>query len=284
MTLRLCSFAAVLAIGLASGANLLVSTDWLAGHLRDQSLVILHVGSQKDFDEGHIPGARLISVADISITGAAGLRVEMPPVGALEEAFGKLGIGPGSQVVVYAGTASIPSATRVWFTLDSLGWGDRASLLDGGLALWRSQGRPVSTDSPHFPPARFTATASPGRIVTAAWVREHLQDRSVQILDARTPEFYSGASAGSMPRAGHIPGARNVPFNSLFDEEGKLKSAAALRELFVTGAKPGTTVSYCHIGMQASVVYFVARYLGLPARLYDGSFQEWSSQAALPVE
>ena len=285
MTPRLCSLAAVLALGIASSATMLVSTEWLADHLRDEGLVILHVGSQKDYGEGHIPGARLISVADISVTGNSGLRVEMPPVAALEEAFGKLGIGPRSLVLVYAGTASVPSATRVWFTLDSLGWGDRAALLDGGLALWRSQGRPVSTEAPRIQPASFTAQQAPDRIVDAGWLREHLQDRTFQILDARTPEFYSGASAGSMPRAGHIPGARNVPFNSLFDDQGKLKPASALRELFVTGpTAPGATVSYCHIGMQASVVYFVARYLGLPARLYDGSFQDWSSQSALPVE
>jgi thiosulfate/3-mercaptopyruvate sulfurtransferase len=284
MTLRLLSIASLCALGLANAADLLVSTEWLANHLRDESLVILHVGSQKDYDEGHIPGARLVSVGDISVTGENGLRVQLPPVAALEETFGKLGIGDGAHVIIYAGIPAPQAATRVWFTLDALGWGDRASLLDGGFPLWRSQNRAVSTEAPAVTPRKFTAKSATDRVVTAAWVRDHLKDSTVQILDARTPEFYSGANAGNMPRAGHIPGARNVPFIELFQDDGTFKPEASLRQMFKSGGQPSATVSYCHIGMQASVVYFVARYLGLPARLYDGSFQEWSSQPALPLE
>ena len=265
---------------------MLVSTEWLAGHLRDESLVVLHAGSQKDYEAGHIPGARLVTLAGISVTGENGLRLEMPPVNALEEAVGRLGVTAGSRVIVYAGTDSVQSATRVWFTLDYLGLGNRASLLDGGLALWQAERRPVSTEALPVEPRRFTAHPAPDRIVDAAWVQAHLADPQVQLLDARLPEFYSGANAGGMSRAGHIPGARSVPYTSLLDEHGRLKPAPALRATLGAGGTvaPALTVTYCHIGQQATVLYFVARYLGLDVRLYDGSFQDWSMRRDLPVE
>jgi thiosulfate/3-mercaptopyruvate sulfurtransferase len=265
---------------------MLVTTDWLASHLKDESLVILHVGSRKDYDAGHIPGARLVTLADVSITDARGLSLEMPPVNVLEEALGRLGVTDASRVVVYPGTSSVQAATRVWFTLDYVGLGQRASLLDGGLAAWRAEGRPLGTAAPPVEPGAFAAHPAAELIVTAEWVRAHLDDPKVQLLDARAPEFYSGANAGSMPRAGHIPGARNVPFTSVLDGQGKLKPAPVLREIMDLpgGQEPALTVSYCHIGQQATVLYFVARYLGLPVRLYDGSFQEWSGRRELPVE
>ena len=265
----------------ADRAGMLVSAEWLAARLGDPSVVILHVGWKQDYEAGHIPGARLVALSDISITGERGLRLELPPVAALEEAFGKVGVADGSRIVVYPGTESVQSATRVWFTLDYLGLGGRASLLDGGLRLWRAEGRPVSTDTPRVASTKFTAHPRPDAVVDAAWVESHRRDTGVAIVDARTAEFYTGASAGNMPRAGHIPGARSVPYNSLFDDRGKLKPAAELRELL----RPGKlTVSYCHIGQQATVPYFAARYLGLEARLYDGSFQDWSARTELPVE
>jgi thiosulfate/3-mercaptopyruvate sulfurtransferase len=269
--------------GAAVREAMLVEPAWLAGRLGDPALVVLHVGSARDYEAGHVPGARLIALNDISTTGERGLRLELPPAAALREAFGRLGVADNSRIVVYAGTDSVQSATRVWFTLDYLGLGDRAALLDGGLRLWRGQGRAVSTATP--PPAapgRLTAAGRPQVVVDADWVRAHLPNDGVAVLDARLPQFYTGAEAGAMPRAGHIPGARNVPYSSAFDEQGKLKPPAALREAM--GEPRSVKVAYCHIGQQATVLYFVARYLGMEARLYDGSFQDWSGRPELPVE
>jgi thiosulfate/3-mercaptopyruvate sulfurtransferase len=265
---------------------MLVSTEWLASRLQDLSVVILHVGSQKDYEAGHIPGARLVTLADISVTDPTGLRLEMPPVASLEEAFGRLGVTDAARVIVYTGADSIQSATRVWFTLDSLGLGDRAALLDGGLALWRAQGRPLTTEAPPAVAEKIAAHRAADRIVSAEWLRAHLEDPKVQVLDARLPEFYNGSNAGGMPRAGHIPGAGSVPYSSVLDEGGRLKSAEALRGLMMprSDRQPALTVTYCHIGQQATVLYFVARYLGLDVRLYDGSFQDWSRRPELPIE
>jgi thiosulfate/3-mercaptopyruvate sulfurtransferase len=268
--------------------EMLVTTEWLAAHLNDPAVAILHVGSPKDYDDGHIPGARLVQLSDISITSASGLRLELPPVAALEEAFGKLGAGGAVRVIVYAGTASVQSATRVWFTLDYLGAGERAALLDGGLAVWRAEGRRVTGEVPGPPPPsarRFAGRVATSRVVTAEWVREHLNDPAVLLIDARLPEFYDGSNAGGMPRAGHIPGARNIPFSSLLEENGKLKPVATLQKMLLPGGPElPQEVSYCHLGQQATVIYFVARYLGMSARLYDGSFQDWSRRPDFPVE
>ncbi|MBL0156480.1 MAG: sulfurtransferase [Bryobacterales bacterium] len=258
----------------------LVATAWLAGQIGSPDLVVLHVGTEKDYAEGHIAGARLVRLMDIGVTDAQGLRLQLPAVDALQKTLGVVGVSDTSRIVVYAGNVSVQSATRVWFTLDYLGLGNRSSLLDGGLAAWRAEGRPVSTETSAPLAASFTAKPRPELVATADWIRSKLADPEFVLIDARTEEFYSGASAGSMPRAGRIPGARNVPFPSVFGADGKMKPKAELARMI--GSKP--VVTYCHIGQQATVVYFVARYLGLEARLYDGSFQEWSGRKELPVQ
>ena len=134
-------------------------------------------------------------------------------------------------------------------------------------------------------PGSFTPHPNRSVVVDSSWIFANLKNDSVTVIDARLPEYYSGANAGSMPRAGHIPGAINIPFTSLVDDTNKLKDSAALREMFKTMAvKPGTRiVAYCHIGQQASLVYFVAKCLGYEASLYDGSFEDWSVRRDLPV-
>lgn len=264
--------------------SLLVEAGWLSGHLQDPGLVILHVGTQRGYDDGHIPGARLVTLADLSVTGEAGLRLELPPASTLEAALRRLGVGEAGRVVVYPGVeATVQSATRVWFTLDYLGLGDRAALLDGGLAAWKAAGGKTSQQAAPEAAGNVTVQAAPQRLVDADWLHTKLKDPKVQVLDARLPEFHSGDNAGGMPRAGHIPGARNVPFSSLLEADGKLKPAATLQEAFQP--REGTvTAVYCHIGQQATLLYFVGRYLGADVRLYDGSFQEWSRRTELPVE
>lgn len=266
--------------------SMLVSADWLAQHLHDQNLVILHTGAQKDYDAGHIPGARLVTLAGISLSDPTGLRLELPSPEALAAAFGNLGVSDSSHVVVYAGTEAVPPATRVWFTLDYLGLGDRASLLDGGLTLWRAQRRPLSTEAP--PPAapgKITPRPAPERVVTSGWLRSRLEDSKVDVVDARPPDFFTGANPGEFSRGGHIPGARNVPQTTVFAPDGTLKAASTLRQMMSPAAKPSAaSVTYCNTGQQATVLYFVGRYLGMDVRLYDGSMQDWSRQPDLPLE
>lgn len=258
---------------------MLIETSELAPRLNDPNLVILHVGSEKDYQQGHIPGARLVRLSDISITEGT-LRLQLPTVHQLQESLGKLGISDQSRIVVYAGTESVQSATRVWFTLDYLGLSDRTSLLNGGLALWRAEDRPISTQAATPGPATFHPRPRPATVVDAAFIRD--SGERIDLIDARTEEFYTGASAGQMPRAGRIPGARNVVYSSLLDDKLRFLPADQLRSLI--GSEAQVRVTYCHIGQQATVPYFAARLLGYDVRLYDGSFQDWSNRKELPVE
>jgi thiosulfate/3-mercaptopyruvate sulfurtransferase len=278
----------------ASGKNegkvrtsMIVSTDWLAKHLNDDTLVLLQVGDKDEYLAGHIPGARFIATADISTPRGAGLALELPPVDQLKTTFEKLGVTDTSHVVVYFGKDWVTPTARVFFTLDYLGLGERTSILDGGLPAWRAEGKSVTNVIKDPKPGHFTPRPGTQIVVDAEWVKSNLSKPGVIILDARAQKFYTGAEAGQMPRGGHIPNARNIPFSSLVeDPTNKFKSAAALRALFNTaGVKQGDSVTtYCHIGQQASLLYFVARYLGYEAHLYDGSFEDWSHHPELPVE
>jgi thiosulfate/3-mercaptopyruvate sulfurtransferase len=266
--------------------SLIVSTEWLAAHLKDDSLVLLHVGDKDEYLAGHIPGAQFIALADISTPRGSGLALELPPLAQLKTAFEKLGVTDKSRIVVYFGKDWISPTTRVFFTLDYLGLGDRAAILDVGLPAWRAEGKSVTSVVSEPKPGRFTPRPKSQLVVDAAWVSANLNQPGVMILDARASKFYTGAEAGSMPRAGHIPSAKNIPFSSVVEDSNKFKSVSALQELFdAAGVKPGDSLTtYCHIGQQASVLYFVARYLGYEAHLYDGSFEDWSHRPELPVE
>ena len=268
-------------------ASLIVSTEWVGKHLNDDSLVLLQVGEKDEYLAAHIPGAQFITVADISTPRGQGLILELPSVGQLKATFEKLGVTDKSRIVVCFGKDWVTPTARVFMTLDYLGLGERTSILDGGLPAWRAEGRPVTAELREPRRGTFTPRPNAKLVVDAAWVSANLNQPGVAIVDARAAKFYTGAEAGQMPRAGHIPSARSIPYSSVVeDSTNKFKSAEALRALFnAAGVKQGDSVAtYCHIGQQASLLYFVARYLGYEAHLYDGSFEDWSHRLELPVE
>ncbi|MCU0227517.1 MAG: rhodanese-like domain-containing protein [Bryobacterales bacterium] len=265
--------------------GMLVSGDWLQGRLGSPDLLILHVGADADYQSGHLPGAVLVKLSDVSVTSDSGLRLELPSPEALATALGALGVSNQRAVVIYHGTDSVQSATRVWFTFDFLGLGSQAALLDGGLAVWKREGRPISTDAALATPATVQVSPRPEAVASLDWMRQNADHKDHLLLDARLPQFFSGAEMGIATRLGHIPGAANVPYLSFLDQQGRWKSADALRLLlFPTGQPRRVVLSYCHIGQQATVPYFAARMLGMEARMFDGSFQAWSREAELPVE
>jgi thiosulfate/3-mercaptopyruvate sulfurtransferase len=267
--------------------SMIVSTDWLSKHLHDDSLVLLQVGDRKEYDAAHIAGAEFIQLSDISTPRGKGLTLELPPVEELKTAFEKLGVTDKSRIVVYFSKDWVTPTARVYLTLDYLGLGDRTSILDGGLPVWQTEGRPVTAEITPPKTGKFTPHPNTKLVVDATWVSSNLNKPGMAILDARNAKFYTGQDAGQMPRAGHIPSARNIPFSTLVEDgTNKFKSPEVLRTLFTgAGVKPGDTIAtYCHIGQQASLLYFVARYLGYDAHLYDGSFQDWSNRSELPVE
>jgi thiosulfate/3-mercaptopyruvate sulfurtransferase len=266
------------------GASMIVTPAWLAAHLDDPNLIVFHVGSSKrDYAKAHIPGARFLWTMSLSTT-TEDLTLELPPAEQADSVLKNLGVSEGVRIVLCFGSGNVTPTTRVFLTLDYLGLAGKVSLLDGGLDAWKSEGRPVTAESAKHSKGTYVPRTHPEVVVNADWVAAHLNDKSVAIVDARGAQFYQG-HGGGMPRAGHIPGAINIQFSSLVDSTNRLKSKEELVKLFdAAGVKPGVTVvPYCHIGQQASLVYFVARYLGYEARLYDGSFEDWSSRDDLPV-
>ena len=267
----------------ATRDRLVVSTDWLAKHLADPDLVILQVGDKAAYDAGHIPGARLMNLADIAAppAGPDPLFLEMPEPEALRAKLGALGISDRSRIVVYP-SRDIQSATRVVFTLDAAGLGARTSLLDGGLGVWKAEGRATSTQAPAVTPGKLTAFKFKPLVVDAAFVKAHASAPGYVVVDARAPEFYTGAKAGGSPtkphKAGHIAGAKSVPFTAVTTPDLKVSPADEIAARFkAAGVKKGdTVVAYCHVGQQASATLFAARTLGLNVLLYDGSFEDWS--------
>jgi thiosulfate/3-mercaptopyruvate sulfurtransferase len=280
------AFAAQSCGGHGGPETLLVSTDWLAAHLRDPKLVVVAVGERADFDRAHIPGAAFLRYQDLS-SRISPLTLELPPMNELADTFSALGAGNDSRIVVYVGGGGrVIQATRVFLTLDAMGLGAQTSLLDGGMAAWQSEGRAVSAEAPAVKRGTIAPCPQSDVIADSAYVAANLRHGGVAIVDARAPEYYTGQSASTGKRAGHIPGAANLPFSTFVDAQGKLLSAARLREMFQgAGIHPGDrVVSYCHIGLQATMVYFTARYLGYDARLYDGSWEDWSAHTELPAE
>lgn len=268
--------------------QLITTTEWLAKHLDDPSLVLLHVGDAQEYAGEHIPGARFISLRDISAPSGPGtLPLEMLPPAELRSRLERLGVSDDSRIVVYYGTDWVSPSTRVILTLDWIGLGDRTSLLDGGMQRWKAEGRPVTSASTSVPkPGRLSARpVRADLIVDHAFVQQSIRAPGVTIVDARAPMFYDGPPHGEH-RAGHVPSAVNLPFNTVFGDDLRLLSADSLTTLFRgAGVKPSDTiVVYCHVGQQATAVIFAARSLGYKARLYDGSFDDWSARKELPVE
>ncbi|MEO7999393.1 MAG: rhodanese-like domain-containing protein [Gemmatimonadaceae bacterium] len=265
--------------------SMLVSTSWLSDHIRDPNIVILQVGGRAQFDSVHIPGARSVSLADITLSASESkLSTELPPPERLKAWAESNGIGNSSRIIVVPYDSTLPASTRVFITLAYMGAMDRTSLLNGGLAAWRAEARQLSSEASAAPKsATFDLKLKPEIIAAMKDVETAIEDKKVSVVDARLPRFYNG-DGGGYPRAGHIPTAVNIPLNTV-STNGFIKEEPALRDLFSTAGigsgKP--VITYCHVGQQASLLWFVATMLGYDARMYDGSFQEWSGTERLPV-
>ena len=261
----------------AASSGLLVSADELAKLLKDPTVVVVAVGNSADeFTAGHIPGARFVLYRDIA-PDIDGLQSELPPVDQLRRVLANAGISDRSKVVIYGSTIG---ATRLFFTLDYFGH-PNVRVLNGGLSSWKARGGQLEVAPPVTAAAStLTPNPRPDRVVSADWIKERLSTRKMTLLDARPDGEFTGADGGmnGMHVKGHLPDARQLVWNSLLDSSGQFLPDAELRKKYeAIGAATGTPlVSYCMVGMRASVTYFVARHLGYDARMYDGSIVDWT--------
>jgi thiosulfate/3-mercaptopyruvate sulfurtransferase len=273
----------------APPANALVSTQWLSQHLHDPELVLLQVGPPSSYSAGHIEGARLVTLAEISAPPAEGaLALEMLPATSLRTALEHLGISDRSRVVVVFDSGWVSPATRVLFTLGYAGLGDRAAFLDGGADAWRNDKRPLVTTVSPATSGHVSTTVRPALVVNSDFVAAHRNAAHAHVVDARDAQFFSGPTpSGHMMTmaSGHVPGAVNIPFGSMVDSANHLLPRVAIEAKFrAAGIAPGDTViAYCHVGQQATLLLFGAALAGHPVRLYDGSFEDWSNRK-LPTE
>lgn len=274
-------------------SEMIVSTAWLAAHLNDPKVVVLHVARERShYDGGHIPGARFVGWGEITAT-RDGVPNELAPVAELQKLCERLGVGDDARIVLYGDNSGL-SAARAYFTLDYLGHGGRAALLDGGLEKWKTERRDTSTAVVETKAARFTPRVRASAVTNLdvvrdlSWTATNVTSPNVVLIDARPVDEYTGTKPGEgVPRGGHIPGAASVFWmqNVVSKESPALRSVAELRKLYEdAGAQPGrTVVAYCRTGGQASHAYFTLKYLGYDVVMYDGSFFEWSNTEGAPV-
>lgn len=258
---------------------LLVDTAYVAKHLQDPETVLVEVGSRQEYDKQHIAAARLLTPEDISTPTKAQpgqLGLELLPPDTLRNRLEAAGISDGSHIIVYSGEKEpFQLTTRVIFALQYMGLGERTSLLNGGLAAWLKDAKPVTTEPPKIVAGKLTLGPLEGLVADASLVRSIADHPDYKLVDARTPNFYNGTDA-SFNGKGHIPGAINIPFSEVTGSDSEI-DLPHLNQIFAdAGVKPGdTVVTYCHLGAQASATLFAARLLGHPVKLYDGSFQDW---------
>jgi thiosulfate/3-mercaptopyruvate sulfurtransferase len=269
----------------AAADPLLVTPRWLAEHLDDKDLVLLHVGPREEYDAGHIRGARYVGQRDVSAEqkDPKGLSLEMSDPDRLREQLQALGISDHSRIVVYFGKDWVSPTTRIIFTLDAANLGKNTSMLDGGMPLWLWESRPLSKEPGPATRGTLSPLSVKPLVVDAQFVQAHKGQPGYALIDGRSADFYTGAQTSY--KKGHIPGAASVPFDTISKFDGTLKPPEQLRAMFTeAGVKPGDTIiGYCHIGQQGTAMLFAARSLGYKVVLYDGSFEDWTRRD-LPVE
>jgi thiosulfate/3-mercaptopyruvate sulfurtransferase len=250
-------------------AKMLVSTMWLSEHLRDRQLVLVWTGGTAP--AALIPGSRALPHERV-MTRSGGH--DLPPVDDLVATLRETGISNDSHVVIYGEPMA---AGWLFFALDYLGH-EHVSLLDGGLEKWIAERRALASPAAPSTAGRLTATLRDARKSLAADVQSRSTGGRAVVLDARTKEEYTG---------GHIPGATWLEWTNVFADPKTMvfKKREELRQLFATAGIPpaSAVITYCAVGLRASVLYFAAKYAGIDASNYVGSWRDWQEKQ-LPTE
>jgi len=273
----------------------LVTAGWLSEHLDDPDLVVLDctvrvemdegggfqiLSGRADYDGGHIPSAGFADLMGDLSDGESPLQFAIPTPEQFSAAMGALGVGDDSRVVLYDRMRSAWAA-RVWWMLRWVGF-DRAAVLDGGLAAWTAEDRPLSTEPANRPARQLTVSVRPRLIADRDEVLAAIDDGGVWLVDAMPPPHYRGEMA-LYDRPGHIPGASNIPASSLLDETGRYRPRDELAAMHDRD-RDARVITYCGGGISASSNAFVMTRLGFTdVAVYAASLQEWAADPGNPM-
>lgn len=267
-------------------AALLVDVAWLEDNL--DKVVVIDARGNEEYSKGHIPGAVAATWQDFAnMTGKPGetgwgvlLSKEQ-----LAEKIGALGIDGTKQVIVYGQPPGWGEDGRIVWMLRMAGITD-AKMLDGGLAAWKNGGGEISKDAVQVAAVPFSiASMDESLTATTQWIVDH--QNTIKIVDSRSEKEYNGATDYGEVRGGHLPGAINIPYESMFDKDGILKSSDELKEILTSaGLSPeDEIVTYCTAGIRSAHMALTMRAVGFEkARNYDASFHEWAGDSSLPLE
>ncbi len=269
-----------------------ISAQDLKNCLNDSNLIIVDTRfnlqdpteGHKLFKEAHIPGAVYFDLdKDLSSPPQAhGGRHPLPEVDGLVRKLELAGIGDDTTVAIYDDTMNV-FAGRMWWLLKFLGHDD-VKVLDGGLSAWQEAGFDTTAELPHREAATFTPRPNPEMIADMGEVKRKLGDSSTVLIDSRGAERYRGDEEPLDKKAGHIPSAQNIPFAGNY-KNGKLKDKDALEERFANASEAEEVIVYCGSGVSAANNLLALEEVGVVgAKLYVGSWSDWSSYEDTPVE
>lgn len=271
----------------------LVSTRWLAENLGapdlrlvDASFFLPDAGrdAAAEYEANHLPGAVFLDLANLADTTSP-YPAMLPKPEKFASRMQSLGLGDGSRIVLYDNAPHHTSA-RAWWMLSQVFGAHNVAILDGGLTKWVAENRPTEKGKVALRHRHFTVWKEESAVRTLDQVKSLVETGAEQLIDARGAARFTGAELETRPglASGHIPGSLNLPYDTLFNEDGTWKQGDALRAAFTAaGVDPEKPmVMTCGSGITASVLAFGAHLLGQTAAVYDGSWCEWGAQADTP--